>query len=45
MYVDDLLILDNHSGEQKKLKKFLNQLFEIKNLGEAKYFRFRNPSK
>lgn len=38
MYVDDLLILGNYNGKQKKLKKFLNQFFEMKDLGEVKYF-------
>lgn len=37
MYIDDLLIISNDTTEQEKLKEFLNQTFEMKDLGEVQY--------
>ena len=38
IYVDDIIVTRNDSGEQLKLQKYLSQEFEMKDLGDLKYF-------
>ena len=38
VYVDDIILTSDHSEEIDRLKKFLAQEFEIKDLGQLKYF-------
>ncbi|XP_020419495.1 uncharacterized protein LOC109949168 [Prunus persica] len=37
-YVDDIIVTRNYSEEQLKLQKYLSQEFEMKDLGDLKYF-------
>ncbi|CAL2248718.1 unnamed protein product [Prunus armeniaca] len=36
--MDDIVITGNDTGEQLKLQKYLSQEFEMKDLGDLKYF-------
>mgnify|MGYP005912744945 FL=1 len=38
VYVDDIVVTGNDTGEQLKLQKYLSQEFEMKDLGDLKYF-------
>lgn len=38
VYVDDLILVDNHSYSRTSFKAFLNQHFNIKDLGSLNYF-------
>ncbi|CAL2239063.1 unnamed protein product [Prunus armeniaca] len=38
IYVDDIVLTGNDTGEQLKLQKYLFQEFEMKDLGDLKYF-------
>jgi len=38
IYVDDLIITGNSDADIFDLKKFLKQKFEMKDLGELRYF-------
>ncbi|XP_021834560.1 uncharacterized protein LOC110774335 [Prunus avium] len=38
VYMDDIAITGNDTEEQLKLQKYLSQEFEMKNLGDLKYF-------
>ncbi|XP_021807743.1 uncharacterized protein LOC110751560 [Prunus avium] len=38
VYVDDIVVTGNDTEEQLKLQKYLSQEFEMKNLGDLKYF-------
>lgn len=38
LYVDDIFIVRNNIEEIEKLKKFLNEKFKLKDLGQLKYF-------
>ncbi|XP_021802794.1 uncharacterized protein LOC110746875, partial [Prunus avium] len=38
VYVDDIVVTGNNTGEQLKLKKNLSQEFEMNDLGDLKYF-------
>lgn len=38
VYVDDMVICGNSENEIESLKRFLNNKFKIKDLGELKYF-------
>ncbi|CAL8174271.1 unnamed protein product [Prunus armeniaca] len=37
VYVDDIVVTGNDTGEQLKLQKYLSQEFEMKDLGDLKY--------
>ncbi|XP_020417932.1 uncharacterized protein LOC109948654 [Prunus persica] len=38
VYVDDIIVTGNDAEEQLKLQKYLSQEFEMKDLGDLKYF-------
>ncbi|CAL9004267.1 unnamed protein product, partial [Prunus brigantina] len=38
VYVDDIVVTGDDTGEQLKLQKYLSQEFEMKDLGDLKYF-------
>ncbi|CAL8165411.1 unnamed protein product [Prunus armeniaca] len=38
VYVDDIVVTRNDTGEQLKLQKYLSQEFEMNDLGDLKYF-------
>ncbi|CAL8996424.1 unnamed protein product, partial [Prunus brigantina] len=38
VYVDDIVVTGNDTGEQLKLQKYLSQEFEMNDLGDLKYF-------
>ena len=38
LYVDDIVLTGNHNGEMRRLKILLSKEFEIKDLGNLKYF-------
>ncbi|CAL9009255.1 unnamed protein product, partial [Prunus brigantina] len=38
VYVDDIIVTGNDTEEQLKLQKYLSQEFEMKDLGDLKYF-------
>ncbi|RVW94161.1 Retrovirus-related Pol polyprotein from transposon RE1 [Vitis vinifera] len=38
VYVDDIILSDNDMEELQKLKKYLSEEFEVKDLGNLKYF-------
>ncbi|BBH04526.1 HXXXD-type acyl-transferase family protein [Prunus dulcis] len=38
VYVDDIVVTGNDTGEQLKLQKYLSKEFEMKDLGDLKYF-------
>ncbi|RVX03568.1 Retrovirus-related Pol polyprotein from transposon RE1 [Vitis vinifera] len=38
VYVDDIILSGNDMGELQKLKKYLSEEFEVKDLGNLKYF-------
>ncbi|KAI5312161.1 hypothetical protein L3X38_041334 [Prunus dulcis] len=38
IYVDDIVVTGNNTGEQLKQQKYLTQVFEMKDLGYLKYF-------
>ncbi|CAL8149434.1 unnamed protein product [Prunus armeniaca] len=38
VYVDDIVVTGNDTEEQLKLPKYLSQEFEMKDLGDLKYF-------
>ncbi|CAL8152358.1 unnamed protein product [Prunus armeniaca] len=38
VYVDDIIVTENDAEEQLKLQKYLSQEFEMKDIGDLKYF-------
>ena len=38
VYVNDIILIEDHEGELCKLKNFLAKEFEIKDAGNLKYF-------
>ncbi|XP_021801679.1 uncharacterized protein LOC110745836, partial [Prunus avium] len=38
VYLDDIVVTGNDTGEKLKLQKYLSQEFEMKDLGNLKYF-------